>query len=216
MGAYIDLLVRENDNVAEFDYGYGHSSGVAPDIDRCGVYGDDKDCEYEEANDEYNKDFDDECNADLDVQDDGHVSSFHTFNQVLENEQGIYVSTHVTSCDVSNNPDVGELDESSPIQYHLPPSPQFENVENFGNAISSDLTPWVKHTTGYSSGEFVAGQVFNSKYALQEVIKIYSIKAQQEFVVVASLKKLLVLRCKKAVECQCPWKLRAMLVKDTC
>ena len=29
-------------------------------------------------------------------------------------------------------------------------------------------------------------------------------------------KKLLVLRCKKAEECQCLWKLRVMVVKDTC
>ena len=34
--------------------------------------------------------------------------------------------------------------------------------------------------------------------------------------VVASSKKLLVLRYKKDEECQCPWKLRVMLVKDTC
>ena len=27
---------------------------------------------------------------------------------------------------------------------------------------------------------------------------------------------MLVLRCKKAEECQCPWKLCVMLVKDTC
>ena len=51
---------------------------------------------------------------------------------------------------------------------------------------------------------------------MQEAAKIYSIKAHKEFVVVASSKKLLVLRCKKAEECQCPWKLRVMLVKDTC
>ena len=68
----------------------------------------------------------------------------------------------------------------------------------------------------YSSGEFVVGQVFNFKFALQEATKIYSIKAHQEFVVVASSKKLLVLRCKKTEECQCPWKLRSMLVKYTC
>ena len=74
----------------------------------------------------------------------------------------------------------------------------------------------MQHTTGYSSGEFVASQVFNSKSDLQEAAKIYSIKAHKDFVVVASSKKLLVLRCKKAEECQCPWKLRAMLVKDTC
>ena len=70
-------------------------------------------------------------------------------------------------------------------------------------------------TTGNSSGEFVIGQVFNSKSDLQEAAKIYSIKAHQEYVVVASSKKLLVLRCKKAEECHCPWKLRAMVVKDT-
>ena len=32
--------------------------------------------------------------------------------------------------------------------------------------------------------------------------------------VIASSKKLLVFRCKKAEECQCTWKLRAMVVKD--
>ena len=74
----------------------------------------------------------------------------------------------------------------------------------------------MQHTAGYSSGEFVVGQVFNFKSDLQEAAKIYSIKAHQEFVVVASSKKLLVLRCKKAEECQCLWKLRAMVVKDTC
>ena len=113
-------------------------------------------------------------------------------------------------------PNDKNLDKSSPIQYHLTLSPQFENVENLGNVISSDWTPWVKHSTIYSSGEFVVGQVFNSKSDLQEVAKIYSIKAHQEFVVAASSKHLLVLRCKKNEECQCPWKLRAMVVKYTC
>ena len=138
VGVYTDLLVRENDNVAEFDYGCRLSSGPIPDTDRCGVYGDDEGCEYKEANEESDEDVDDESNIDLDVRDDGHVSSFQTFNQVLENEQGIYISTHATSCDVSNNPDAEEPDESSAVHYHLPPLPQFEHVENFGNTISSD------------------------------------------------------------------------------
>ena len=47
----------------------------------------------------------------------------------------IYVSTHVTSCDVSNNPDIEEPDESSLVHYHLPPIPQFEHVENLGNVL---------------------------------------------------------------------------------
>ena len=74
----------------------------------------------------------------------------------------------------------------------------------------------MQHTTDYLSGEFVVGKVFNSKFDFQEVVNIYSIKAYQEFVIVASSKKLLVLRCKKAEKCQCLWKLRVMVVKDTC
>ena len=77
VGGHIDLLVRDNYNVAEFDYGCGSSSSPVPDI---GVYGDDEDCAYEEANDEYDEDADDESNGDGDVQADGHVSSFQIFN----------------------------------------------------------------------------------------------------------------------------------------
>ena len=137
-------------------------------------------------------------------------------NQVLENEQGIYVSTQALSCDISNNPYTETLDESSPIHYHLPPTPQLEHVENLGIAVASGWTPWVQHTTSYLSVEFVVGQVFNSKSDLQDDAKMYSIKAHQEFVIVVSSKKMLVLRCKKEEECHCPWKLRAMVVKDTC
>ena len=70
----------------------------------------------------------------------------------------------------------------------------------------------MQEPTSYSSGEFVVGQNFYSKSHLQEAAKIYSIRTHQEFVVVASSKKLLVLRCKKAEECQCQWKLRVMVV----
>ena len=162
VGGYTDLLVCENDNIAEFDYGCGLSNGPVLDTHRCGVYGDDEDCEYEEANDESDEDVDDKSNGHLDVEVDGHVSSFQTFNQVLESEQGIYVSTHATSYDLSNNPDAKEPHESSLVHYHLPPSSQFEHVENFGKDISSDWTPWVQHTADYLSGEFVVGQVFGS------------------------------------------------------
>ena len=133
VGAYTDLLVGRNDNVVELDYGCGPCSAPTPDTDRCEVYGDDEDCEDEEANDESNRD--------IDVQVDRHVSSFHTFNQVLEIEKGIYVSMDVASCDLSNNLDAEDPYESSSVQYHLAPPPQFENMENFGNVILSDWTP---------------------------------------------------------------------------
>ena len=84
MGGYIDLLVIENYNVAELDYGCGPSSGPTSNTDICEVYANDEDCEYGEANvesdDESDEDVDDESNGDLDVQADGHVSSFQTFN----------------------------------------------------------------------------------------------------------------------------------------
>ena len=55
MGGHINLLVCDNYNVAEFDYGCGPSSDPIPDT---GVYGDDEDCTYEEANDESDEDVD--------------------------------------------------------------------------------------------------------------------------------------------------------------
>ena len=212
MGGHVDLFIRDNYNVAQSNYDCGPSSGLVPNI---GPNGDDEDCADEEGNDEYDEDVDDECNEDADVEVDEHASSFRTLNQLLENEQGIYVSAQAPSYDLSNYPDDETLDESRPVNYHLPPTPQFQHVDNLDNAVASCWTPWVQHTIGYSSGEFVIGQVFNSKSDLQEDVKIYSIKAYQEFVVVASSKKLLILRCKKAEECHCPWKLRAMVVKDT-
>ena len=61
----------------------------------------------------------------------------------------------------------------------------------------------------------MVGQFFNSKAYLQHAVKLYSISAQQEYVVVSSTTKLLVLRRKKAKQSQFPWKLRAMVVKYT-
>ena len=118
VGNYTDLFVPENYNVIEFDYGCGPSSGLAPDTEKCGVYANDEDYEYDEANVDSEKDVDDEYNGDLDVQGYVNVSPFQTFKQVLENEQGIYVSAYAASCDVSNNPDAEEPDESSPVHYH--------------------------------------------------------------------------------------------------
>ena len=161
--------VAENENVAKIDYGCGPSSGLILDT---GVYGDDDACAYEEGNDESDEDVDDENDEDLHVQADGHVSSFQTTNQVLENEQGIFVSAHALSCDVSNVPDDEGPDESSPIHFHLPPTPCFEHVENIDIAISSGWTPWARETTSYSCREFVVEKVFNSKSNLQEATKI--------------------------------------------
>ena len=49
----------------------------------------------------------------------------------------------VSSCDVSNNPNLENPNPEDPnkrrtIKYYLASSPQFENVENFGNVVLSD------------------------------------------------------------------------------
>ena len=143
----------EIENLAELDRGCGPSSGPVLDT---GAYGDDDACGYEEGNDKSDENVNDENDDDLQVEADRHVSSFQTRNEVFENEQGIFVSVHALSCDVSNIADDDDgPDESAPIQYHLPPSPCFEHVENIDIAISSGWTPWGQETTSYASGEFV-------------------------------------------------------------
>ena len=98
------------------DYGYGPNSALIAVTDRCEV----------EACDE---DGDNESDGDGDVQVDGHVPSFLTINQLMENEQGRYISMDVPSCDVSNNPDPEDPDERGTVNYY------------FGNIVSSDWTP---------------------------------------------------------------------------
>ena len=126
------------------------------------------------------------------------VSSFLALHEAMESKQGRYVSVDREGYDMSNNPDPKDPIEFSPIQYHSAPSLEFENVENIGNVVSSDWTPWGNTNIGNSGGQFMVGQVFNSKVDLQHAAKLHSISAHQEYVVVSSTTKLLVLRCKKA------------------
>ena len=104
---YTNLLLGGNFNVEKLDYGCGPSSAPVVVTDRCEVNEDDQDCENE-AGDE---DGDDESDGDRDVQANGHVLSFLTINQLMQNEQGRYLSMDVPSCDVSNNSNPKNLDE---------------------------------------------------------------------------------------------------------
>ena len=56
----------------------------------------------------------------------------------MENELGRYIFRDVQSCDVSNNPEPDDPDKRGIVKYYLTPLPQVENVENFGNVVSSD------------------------------------------------------------------------------
>ena len=81
-GTYTNLLFGGNFNVEELDYGCGPSNTPIDITDRCEVNEVDQDCE-DETGDE---DGDDESDGDGDVQADGHVPSFLTINQLMENE----------------------------------------------------------------------------------------------------------------------------------
>ncbi|KAL6323216.1 hypothetical protein AAG906_029223 [Vitis piasezkii] len=138
--------------------------------------------------------------------------------EAIEREQIRYVDLDERGCNLSNNPDTEDLDdpiELSPMQYHLAPSPQFENVEIIGHVVSSDWTPWGSTLTGHPIREFIVGQIFNSKGDLQHVVKMYSINLHQKYIVLSSTKKLLVLRYKKVEQSRCPWRLRATVVRGT-
>ncbi|RVX00847.1 Serine/threonine-protein phosphatase 7 long form-like [Vitis vinifera] len=150
LGNFTHLLLGENDNVEEFEYGCGPSSAPIA-------------MTYE-----YRADEDEE----------------KALHKAMEIEQGIYVSMDVEGCDMSNNLDLEDPIEFSPVQYH-------SGNTNIGN----------------SGGEFMVGQVFNSKADLQYAAKLYSISAHQEYIVVLSTTKLLVLRYKKAKQSQYPWRL---------
>ncbi|RVW46035.1 hypothetical protein CK203_068655 [Vitis vinifera] len=104
-------------------------------------------------------------------------SPFLAVHEAIEREQMRYVVVDGEGCNLSNNPDTKDLDdpiELSPMQYHLAPSPQFENVENIGHVVSSEWTPWGNTLMGHPIGEY-----------------------------------------KKAEWSQCPWRLRATVVKGT-
>ncbi|RVW84511.1 Serine/threonine-protein phosphatase 7 long form-like [Vitis vinifera] len=119
LGNFTQLLLGQNDNVEEFEYGCGPSSAPVAMTYECRVDEDEdeEECESQEGDDQ-------------------------TLHEAMEGEQGRYVSVDGEGCDMSNNPDPEDPIEFSPVQYHSAPSLQFENVENIGNAVSSDWTPW--------------------------------------------------------------------------
>nr|CAN80015.1 hypothetical protein VITISV_030080 [Vitis vinifera] len=133
-------------------------------------------------------------------------SPFLAVHEAIEREQMRYVVVDGERCNLSNKPDTEDLDdpiELSPMQYHLAPSLQFENVENIGHIVSR-----------HPIEEFIVDQIFNSKGDLQHATKMYYINSPQEYIVLSSTKKLLVLRCKKAEQSQCPWRLRAKVFQQ--
>ncbi|KAL6321966.1 hypothetical protein AAG906_035881 [Vitis piasezkii] len=116
LGNFTQLLLGQNDNVEEFEYGCGPSKR---DEDE-----DEEEFESQEGDDQ-------------------------TLHEAMEGEQGD-MSRGWEGCDMSNNPDPEDPIEFSPVQYHSAPSLQFENVENIGNAVSSDWTPWGNTNIGNS------------------------------------------------------------------
>ena len=70
-------------------------------------------------------------------------SSFLVVRETIEKKQMRYVVVGGGRCNLSNNSNIEDLDdpiELSPMQYHLTPSLQFENIENIGHVVSSDWT----------------------------------------------------------------------------
>ena len=148
LGNFTHLLLRKNDNIEEFEYDCGPSSALVVMTYECKVDEDEEECESQED--------DDQSERTEDVQHDGHevfefmdeennnvnvVSPFLALYEAMESEQGIYVSVGGEGCDMLNNLDPEDPMKFSPVQYHLAPLLQFENVENIGNVVLSDQAP---------------------------------------------------------------------------
>ncbi|RVW72315.1 hypothetical protein CK203_055466 [Vitis vinifera] len=120
-----------------------------------------------------------------DNQDREGSSPFLAVHEAIEREQMRYVVVDGERCNLSNKPDTEDLDdpiELSPMQYHLAPSLQFENVENIGHVVSSDWTSWGNTLTGHPIEEFIVDQIFNPSpfLAVHEAIE----REQMRYVVV--------------------------------
>ena len=110
VSTYTDSLLKENDNAEELDNGCGISSAPVIVTNRCEVYGDDEDCEDYEGD----EDGDDESDGDRDVQVHGHVSSFLTLHQLMENEQG-YMSMWMWQVVMSKITQILRTEKSHPL-----------------------------------------------------------------------------------------------------
>ena len=132
-------------------------------------------------------------------------------DEVEVENTSLVVSTHGTQVNISND-NVGPI--IAPVSYHMPHTPQFFNKDVAINCVVSDWTPWENPTLGNIDGELSIDQIFPSKEYLQHVVKMYSIRSHHEFNVYKSNVSVMILKCKKAQDCQ--WRLRAMTVKHGC
>ncbi|RVW49145.1 hypothetical protein CK203_087465 [Vitis vinifera] len=129
IGNCIPLLLGENDGTSNVQnpFTFDHRS-EEDEEDEEGRQCDDDSVVVEDVHNDDNRD--EECS-----------SPFLVVSEAIERKQMRYVAMDGEGCNLSNNPNTEDLDdliELSPMQYHLAPSPQFENVENIGHVVSSD------------------------------------------------------------------------------
>ena len=122
LGNFTHLLLGENDDVKEFEYGCGPSSTPIAMTYECRADENEEECESQEGDDQSERaedvqhdgdglfEFIDEENNNINV-----VSSFLALHEAMEGEQGRYVSMDGEGCDMSNNPDPENPIEFSPV-----------------------------------------------------------------------------------------------------
>lgn len=98
-------------------------------------------------------------------------------------------------CNISNNPNLEDLEklvESSLIQYHLAPSSQFENIKKIGQDIVVEpYKETLLRDIQVKSSQFYKFLI-QSRFAMCYIM--YFINSYQEYIIVSSTKKLLLLK----------------------
>ncbi|KAL6560408.1 hypothetical protein OROGR_003967 [Orobanche gracilis] len=101
----------------------------------------------------------------------------------------------------------GMNEEDIVMIYEDAPGDEFTNIDRINDAVADVVIPRQESCKPNDSGELYVGQRFNSKDELQTAVKVYSLKAHQQYQVLHSSRKLWELKCKLAPSCA--WKLRA-------
>ena len=103
----------------------------------------------------------------------GDRSNDPKFEFEVENTS-LFASLHDTQVNISNDNPRATFET---ISYHMPPIPDFLNMNETINYVVGDWTPWKNPTSGNVDGELSIGEIFPSKVYFQHVVKMYPIKS---------------------------------------
>ncbi|CAI9096176.1 OLC1v1032261C1 [Oldenlandia corymbosa var. corymbosa] len=114
---------------------------------------------------------------------------------------------------VANSEELEHLwHQDADISQGDPPASKYAGVGEANEVVAAECEIGRETDAPCYPGDLYVGQRFPTKEDLQNAVKAYSVRVNQEYVVAYSTENLWVLKCKQAPEC--PWRLRATTPKE--